>query len=73
LKIGQRELMLVQDTQPLAHELIVIRNITGRLPQGFDTGLFGNGNPDFGYEYAFQIGGDERWLAPHAKFLCWKL
>ncbi len=55
LDIRQLEAMLVQNGQPLLHQHVVIRNITGGCLQFLDAGLLGKGNPDFRDQYALQV------------------
>src|SRR5471030_1606806 len=47
--------MLVEDPQALLHQHIVIGNIAGGSPEGFDTGFFSEGDPDFRDQHTFKI------------------
>ena len=59
--VGQLETVLVEDFEPPAHELVVVRLVAGRAPEGIDSGLLGKGDPHLGDEDSFEIEADDEW------------
>jgi len=47
--------MPVQDLQPPAHELVVVRLVARRAAQLGDAGLLGDRDPDLGREHALHV------------------
>ena len=55
LDVGQFQTVLVENTQALLHQHVVIRDIPSGRFQRFDAGFFREGDPDFRDQNAFQI------------------
>jgi len=55
LYLRQGDPVLVKNVQPVLHQFVVIRLFAGRAGQCFDTGSFGNIDPDFRYENTFEV------------------
>ncbi|MCY1550636.1 hypothetical protein D3C76_1221080 [compost metagenome] len=47
--------MLVEDTQALLHQHVVVRDVAGGRLERFDSGFFSEGDPDFRNQYPFQV------------------
>ena len=58
LNLPQAKPVLLQNPEPEIHQLVIIRLVPGRSPQFGNPGGFGECNPDFRYEHAFQIQAD---------------
>src|SRR5665647_1321321 len=55
LNVGELETVPVEDRQPVAHEHVVVRLVAGGPPQLGDPGALGDGDPDLGNQYAFEV------------------
>ena len=59
LDVGQAELVLLQQVQPVLHQLVVIRLVARGAAQFGNAGALGEFDPDFGDEHAFEVETDE--------------
>lgn len=55
LNVRQLQAVLIEDAQALLHQYVVIGNVPGGGLEGVDPGFFGEGDPDFRYQYPFKI------------------
>ena len=65
LDIGEFQAMLVEDPQALLHQHVVVGNVPGGGPEGFDPGFFGERDPDFRDQHTFQIQTGNFHKTPH--------
>ena len=52
--------MLVEDLEPAAHELVVVRFVAGGAAQFFDARLLGHRNPNLGSQHSLHVQGYNR-------------
>jgi len=57
LDIGELQAVLLQELEPAAHELVVVRLIAGGPAQRGDARLFRNGNPNLGSQHSLHVQG----------------
>ena len=50
---------LIEEIEPALHQNVVIRDVARGEAEFADAGFFGDGDPDFRDEHAFQIQGDD--------------
>jgi len=55
LNVGQSQVVLAQDGQPLLHEFVVVRDVPGRESQFVDASAFGEVDPDLGNDDPFEV------------------
>ncbi len=55
LNLWQGDSVLVQNVEPILHQLVVIRFFSGGAGQCFDAGSLGNIDPDFRYKNPFEV------------------
>ncbi|MNP26262.1 hypothetical protein D3C76_1191070 [compost metagenome] len=55
LNVGELQAVLVENSQALLHQHVVVGNVPGSGPEGFDPGFFGEGDPDFRNQHTFKI------------------
>ncbi len=55
LDVGQAEVMLVENREAAAHELVVVGLVTRRAPQRRDAGALGDVDPDLRDEDALEV------------------
>ena len=60
LNVGELQTMLVEDLEPSAHELVVVRFLASGAAEFLEAGLLGDGDPDFRHQHPFQIQGHDR-------------
>src|SRR5208283_2479636 len=58
LDVGKFEAVLVEDFEAAEHQFVVIWLVAGGAAEFGNVGSFGDGNPDFRHENAFQIQND---------------
>jgi hypothetical protein len=59
LDVGQTEQVLLQQVQPVLHQLVVVRLVAGGAGKLRDAGALGKLDPYFGNEHAFEVETDE--------------
>ncbi len=47
--------MLVEDAQALFHQNVVVGDVAGGGLERFDSGFFGEGDPDFRNQHTFKV------------------
>ena len=57
LDVGELEAVLVEDLEPAAHELVVIRLVARGAAQLCNAGLLGDGDPNLGSEHSLHVEG----------------
>ena len=57
LDVGELEAVLVEDLQPAAHELVIVRFVAGRAAQFLDARLLGHRNPNLGSQHSLHVQG----------------
>ena len=62
LDARQREAVLVEQVEPVAHEDVVVGLVAGGAAQRVDAGALGDGDPDLRDEDALEVEGDDRLL-----------
>ena len=51
--------MLVEDLNARFHEHVIVGLVASSALQLWDTGAFGNSNPDLGHQHAFEVERDD--------------
>lgn len=58
LDVGEFEAVLIEDFEAAEHEFVVVGLVAGGAAEFGEMGFFGDGNPDFRHEHAFQVQDD---------------
>ena len=60
-----RQVVLVEEAEPVPHEDVVVRLLARRAAQGVDPGALGDRDPDLGDEHALEVEGHDRLSLGH--------